>query len=94
LQRAVFDLDKWPSPRAWFDEKRKAIIALLQSWEPGDIPPLAGTSKLAIIDHLVRVLRKARYTLSADVKQHKEYVGTGRSGRFNLVERSSSDDGL
>jgi hypothetical protein len=84
LQRAVFDLDKWPSPRAWFDEKRKAIIALLQSWEPGDIPPLAGTSKLAIIDHLVRVLRKARYTLSADVKQHKEYVGTGRSGRFTL----------
>jgi putative DNA primase/helicase len=84
LQRAVFDLDKWPSPRAWFDEKRKAIIALLQSWEPGDISPLAGTSKLAIVDSLVRILREARYTLSADVKQHKEYVGTGRPGRYTL----------
>jgi hypothetical protein len=60
------------------------FAALLQMLSRREIKPLAGTSKLAIIDHLVRVLRKARYTLSADVKQHKEYVGAGRPGRFVL----------
>jgi len=30
------------------------------------------------------ILRKARYPLSADWKQHKVYAGTGRAGRYVL----------
>jgi hypothetical protein len=63
---------------------------------------LAGTSKLEIDENRVWVLVRVtldqlfdraakhpwrrRYTLSADVKQHKEYVGTTRLRRFTLSE--------
>jgi putative DNA primase/helicase len=55
LYPAIFDLDKWPSPRAWFEEKGKAIAALLQRLraQPRDIEPLNGNGK-AVVDAAVR----------------------------------------
>ena len=86
LYPAVFDPSKWPSPRAWFEEKGKAIVALFHRLraQPRDIKPLAGAGGVKIVDHLVRILRKVRYQLAADVKQHQVYAGTGRAGRFIL----------
>jgi hypothetical protein len=58
---------------------------LLQILSRRDIgKPLAGGGRVEIVDSLIQILRKARYTLSADVKQHKQYAGTGRPGRFTL----------
>jgi hypothetical protein len=45
---------------------------------------MAGAGKVEIADRLVRILRKARYMLSADVRQHKVYAGAGRPGRYTL----------
>jgi putative DNA primase/helicase len=63
LRRAAFDLAKWPSPRAWFDEKRKVIAALLQLWEPGDIEPMAGNGKVHVDESRVTVLKRVWETL-------------------------------
>jgi hypothetical protein len=48
------------------------------------IPPLAGAGKVEIADRLVWILRKARYTLSPDWRQHKAYTGVGRPGCYVL----------
>jgi hypothetical protein len=86
LYAAVFDPSKWPSPRAWFEEKGIAIVALLHRLraQPRDIKPLAGAGGVEIVDRLVRILRKVRYQLSADWKQHQLYAGTGAPARYTL----------
>jgi hypothetical protein len=51
---------------------------------PAELKPMAGAGKVDIADRLVQILRRARYTLSADWKQHKAYTGVGRAGRYTL----------
>jgi hypothetical protein len=64
LRRAVFDPLKQPIPRKWFEEQWKAIAALFYPLEPGDIPPMAGASKL-VVDATVA---PAKLSPTAEVK--------------------------
>jgi hypothetical protein len=85
LAVAFFDPHQLPNPTAWLREKQGELAERLHYlWQSHEIQPMAGAGKVVIIDRLVRILRKARYTLSADYKQHKVYVGTGRPGRYVL----------
>jgi hypothetical protein len=85
FREAIVDLRIWPSPREGLVKKLGGTFtALLQRLFPRHIPPMAGAGKVAVVDRLVRILRKARYTLSADVRQHKVYAGVGRPGRYVL----------
>jgi hypothetical protein len=80
---AVFNLRHWPFARAWFAARGWAVAIRDYIW-PHEFEPMAGAGGLDVVDRLVRILRKARFTLSADVAQHEEYVGTGRPGRYVL----------
>jgi hypothetical protein len=85
LAVAFFDPRQLPNPAAWLREKQGELAERLHYlWQPHEIPPLGGAGKVEIIDRLVQILRKARYTLSADWKQHKIYAGAGRRGRYTL----------
>jgi hypothetical protein len=78
---AYFDPRQWPVARVWYGA-RGWVVKLREYLWPGELPPMAGAGKVVIVDRLVQVLRRARYVLSADYKQHKIYTGTGRPGRY------------
>jgi hypothetical protein len=85
LAVALFDPSQLPNPGVWIKEKCGELAERLHFlWQWGEIPPLAGAGKVEIADRLVWILRKPRYALSADYKQHKAYTGVGRPGRYTL----------
>ena len=61
LRKMLVDLRIWPNPREGLVKKLGGMIsAFLHRLFPRDIEPMAGAGTVNIIDHLVRVLRKAR----------------------------------
>jgi hypothetical protein len=83
LAVAFFDPRRVPNPGAWLEKKRGALAERLHFlWQQGEIKPLAGAGKV-VVD---TILRKARYPLSPDYKQHKAYTSTGRPGRYTLAK--------
>jgi hypothetical protein len=85
LRWVFFDPRRAPDLRAKLEILFKETPKKLLHWLfRREIKPLAGAGKVDIIDRLVRVIRKARYTLSADVRQHKIYAGAGRPRRYTL----------
>jgi hypothetical protein len=85
FREVIFDLRVLSHPGAKLIEKLgKAYHAFAHKLFRRDLQLLAGAGGVEIVDRLVRILRKARYVLAADVKQHKAYTGVGRAGRFTL----------
>jgi hypothetical protein len=84
FREAFFDLRVLSHPGAKIIEKiSEAYYAFAHKLFRRDLQSMAGAGKVDVVDRLVRLIRP-RYRLSADVRQHPVYAGTGRAGRYTL----------
>jgi hypothetical protein len=87
LHWGYFDPSRWPNPRAWVEQKLGELARLLWPLWKHDIPPMAGGSKVAVGADVLKAAERAapkpRYMLSN--KQQPTYNGTGRAGRYTLI---------
>ena len=85
LREVLFDLRMLSHPGAKLIEKLgEAYHAFAYKLFRRDLQLMAGNGGLDVVDRLVQILRKARYVLAADVKQHQVHAGAGRAVRYIL----------